>query len=57
MPNSAEHKILIAHKTLNAEKLKTFLAFKLLIAVFIMLMNDKMQTIVGNHDTYYAQLC
>ena len=44
---SAQHEISIAHKSLNAKKIKTFIAFKRSAVVFIMLINIKMPTIVG----------
>ena len=46
--NSAEHEISISHKKLNYRQLKKFLAFSLSDVVFIMLINVKMPTIVGN---------
>ena len=47
MLNATEHEISPANKSLNAVKVKTFLAFKLSDVVFIMLINVKMPTIVG----------
>ena len=63
MLNPTKHEIstaCISHKGLNW-KIKTFLAFKLSDAVFIMLINVRMLTIVGilalnEHDKFHAQL-
>ena len=46
MLNSTEHEILIAHKRQNGEKIKSILALNLSTAVFILLINVKMPTIV-----------
>ena len=48
MLNSTVHGISIAHTNYNTEKIKTFTAFKLSGVVFIILINVKMPTIVGN---------
>ena len=45
--NSTEHELSAAHKNLFAEKLMTFLAFKLSDVVFIMLIKVKMPRNVG----------
>ena len=47
MLNFTEDFILTAFKNLNAKKIKTFLAFKFSDVVVIMLINVKIQTIVG----------
>ena len=47
MLNSTEYEISTAHKTLNAEKIKTVHAIKHSDVVFIMLINVKMPTIVS----------
>ena len=46
MLNSTEHEISTAYK-IGVLKMKTFLAFRFLDFVFIMLINVKMPTIVG----------
>ena len=47
MLNSTEHEFTIAHKKLKCWKLKIFLGFKYLDAVFIMLINVKMPKFAG----------
>ena len=47
MLNLAEYEISTPHKAYSVEKLKSFLALKLSIVSFIMLINVKMPTIVG----------
>ena len=51
MLNSTEHEISTVQKNLNTEKRK-FLALSLSDAVFIMLINVKMPTIVGIFNIY-----
>ena len=47
MLDSIEHELSTAHKKIKYRQLKQFVALSLSDAVFIMLINVKMQTIVG----------
>ena len=55
MLSSTEHEISTAHKKLKYRQVKKFLAFSLSDVVFIMLINVKMPTIVGNL-TYMSRI-